>query len=79
MQPWLRKRFLGGKQLGAVLVDIGGGTTNCIYDREVFGLPLSAYRNMSVIAVGLRTPLAKLKIKEEYGCVLPSLMPSDRD
>lgn len=73
------------KQLGAVLVDIGGGTTEiAIYDRGGLWftsiLPIGGEHVTSDLAVGLRTPLAQAeKIKEEYGCVLPSLMPSDKE
>jgi cell division protein FtsA len=71
------------KELGAAVVDIGGGTT----DLAVFAE--GALRHTSVIsvggdqltndiAVGLRTPMAEAeKIKRRYGCALGSLVSGD--
>ena len=62
------------KELGVLLVDIGGGTT----DIAVFvngaivytaSLPLGGHQVTNDIAIGLRTPLeAAEKIKRQYGC-----------
>ncbi len=73
------------KQLGAVMVDIGGGVTEiAIYDQGGLWftsvLPLGGEHITSDLAVGLRTPLEKAEeIKKEYGCVLPSLMPDEEE
>lgn len=68
------------KELGVVLVDIGGGTT----DIAVFCggsivytavLPLGGNHLTNDVAVGLRTPAQEAeKIKQKYGCVLTSLV-----
>ena len=68
------------KELGVVLVDIGGGTTDiaifingsvvhtCI-------LPLGGNNLTNDVAVGLRTPANEAeRIKQKYGCVLTSLV-----
>lgn len=68
------------KELGAALVDVGGGTTDVAVFAE------GAIRHTSVIsvggdqltndiAVGLRTPMAEAeKIKRRFGCALGSLV-----
>jgi cell division protein FtsA len=66
------------KELGVVLIDIGGGTT----DIAVFAgggisytasLPLGGNQLTSDIAIGLRTPVnAAEKIKKQYGCAVIS-------
>lgn len=68
------------KELGVVLVDIGGGTT----DIAVFVngsvvhtsvLPLGGNHLTNDVAVGLRTPAQEAeRIKQKYGCVLTSLV-----
>ncbi|MBN2333566.1 MAG: cell division protein FtsA [Deltaproteobacteria bacterium] len=68
------------KELGVVVIDIGGGTT----DIAVFAngsicytasLPLGGNQLTSDIAVGLRTPVtAAEKIKKNYGCAMISLI-----
>jgi len=68
------------KELGVVMVDIGGGTTDiaifingsvvhtCI-------LPLGGNNLTNDVAVGLRTPANEAeRIKQKYGCVLTSLV-----
>jgi cell division protein FtsA len=68
------------KELGAALVDIGGGTTDLIIfsqgavrQTSVFGLGGNHLTND--IAVGLRTPLVESeKIKTKYGCALTSMV-----
>lgn len=74
---------LDERELGAVLVDIGGGTT----DIAVFGegsiqhtsvIPVGGEQLTNDIAVGLRTPMAEAeKIKRRYGCALSSLVNKD--
>lgn len=68
------------KELGAVLVDIGGGTTDiAIYHggSVLFTsvLPIGGNHITNDVAVGLRTPAHEAeKIKQKYGCVLTSLV-----
>jgi cell division protein FtsA len=71
------------KDLGVVLIDIGGGTT----DVAVFSdgnivhtaiLPLGGNYITSDIAAGLRTPIADAeKIKIKYGCAFSPLIQKD--
>ncbi|MDN5346820.1 MAG: cell division protein FtsA [Clostridia bacterium] len=71
------------KELGAVLVDIGGGTTEIAIFAQgslwfTSVLPIGGDHVTSDLAVGLRTPIAQAeKIKKEHGCVLMSLMPDN--
>lgn len=68
------------KELGAVLVDIGGGTTDVaifvngsVVHTSV--LPLGGNHLTNDVAVGLRTPAQEAeRIKQKYGCVLTSLV-----
>jgi len=68
------------KELGAALVDIGGGTTDVVVFSQgavrqtaVFGLGGNHLTND--IAVGLRTPLVESeKIKTKYGCALTAMV-----
>lgn len=67
------------KELGTVVVDIGGGTTEiavisqgCLWFAAV--LPIGSEHITSDLAVGLRTPLTQAEIiKKEHGCVLAEL------
>ncbi len=71
------------KELGVVVMDIGGGTT----DMVVFSggamihsasLPLGGNHITNDIAVGLRTPAIEAeKIKQKYGCALAGLVNKD--
>ena len=71
------------KELGAAIVDIGGGTTDlvifsngAIKHTSVFSLAGSHITND--ISVGLRTPVEEAeKIKIRYGCALTSLVRKD--
>jgi cell division protein FtsA len=71
------------KELGAAIVDIGGGTTDlvifsngAIKHTAVFSLAGSHVTND--ISVGLRTPVEEAeKIKIRYGCALTSLVRKD--
>jgi len=71
------------KDLGCVVVDIGGGTTEmAIFDRGSLWwtgiIPIGGDHVTSDLAVGLRAPIdVAEKIKIEYGCVLTPLMPDD--
>lgn len=68
------------KELGVVLVDIGGGTTDIaifvngsVVHTSV--LPLGGNHLTNDVAVGLRTPGNEAeRIKQKYGCVLTSLV-----
>ncbi|MBI2340591.1 MAG: cell division protein FtsA [Deltaproteobacteria bacterium] len=68
------------KELGVVLVDIGGGTTDIVIFSEggiVFTsvITLGGNHVTQDIAVGLRTPAAEAeKIKQKYGCSLTSMV-----
>ncbi len=67
------------KELGAVLVDIGGGKTNvAIYHhgavRHTVVVPLGGDHFTNDIAVGLRTTIPEAeRLKREQGCALSSL------
>jgi cell division protein FtsA len=71
------------KELGVVLVDIGGGTTDiaifadgCIKHTAV--IALGGNHLTSDIAIGLRTPAAEAeKIKKKYGCAMTSMVKRD--
>ncbi|WP_423055304.1 cell division protein FtsA [Zhaonella formicivorans] len=71
------------KELGALLVDIGGGTTElALYEQGSLWfasvIPIGGDHVTSDLAVGLRTPIMEAeKIKKKYGCVLQALMPDD--
>ena len=67
------------KELGCVLVDIGGGKTSvAIYHhgavRHTVVLPIGSDNFTNDIAVGLRTPIPEAeRLKREYGCALASM------
>jgi cell division protein FtsA len=71
------------KELGAVLVDIGGGKTNvAIYHRgavrHTVVVPLGGDYFTNDIAVGLRTSIPEAeRLKREQGCALSSLADMD--
>ena len=71
--------FPAEKELGAVVVDIGGGTTDiALFDQGTLWytavLPVGGDYITSDLAVGLRTPLTQAEIiKKEHGGTLPSL------
>ena len=66
--------------LGVVLVDIGGGTTDIavFYEgtiRHTCELGLGGHNLTNDLSVGLRTPLAEAeRLKEEYGSALSSII-----
>jgi cell division protein FtsA len=68
------------KELGALLIDIGGGTTDVALFREgaiwhTTILPLGGDHITNDIAVGLRTPSVDAEeLKKRYGCALTSLV-----
>ncbi len=67
------------KELGCVLIDIGGGKTNvAVYHhgavRHTVVLPIGSDHFTNDIAVGLRTPIPEAeRLKKEFGCVLASM------
>jgi cell division protein FtsA len=71
------------KELGCILVDIGGGTTDVavfvegsIYHTAVLAVGGDMLTND--IAIGLRTPRPEAEsIKRKYGCALASMVRSD--
>ena len=71
------------KDLGTILVDIGGGTTDialfvngAIWHTSVLSLGGDHFTND--ISVGFRTPVHEAeKIKRKYGCALAELLESD--
>jgi len=71
------------KELGVLLIDIGGGTADAALFREgaiwhTAILPLGGDHITNDIAVGLRTPTADAEdLKKRYGCALTSLVRED--
>lgn len=71
------------KELGVVLVDIGGGTTDIAVFSEgaiqyTAVIPVGGDQLTNDIAVGLRTPMAEAeRIKKSYGCALGALVNKD--
>jgi cell division protein FtsA len=71
------------KELGVILIDIGGGTTDVALYREgavwhTAILPIGGDHISNDIAVGLRTPAADAEaIKRRYGCALTSLVSAE--
>ncbi len=71
------------KELGVILIDIGGGTTDiAIFSngniKHTSVLSLGGDHVTSDIAVGLRTPTTEAeKIKKKYGCAFPELVNRD--
>src|SRR5207248_11715000 len=71
------------KELGVVLIDIGGGTTDMALFRDgavwhTAVLPLGGDHITNDVAVGLRTPMADAEtLKKRYGCALTALVPAE--
>src|SRR5438046_8769773 len=71
------------KELGVVVVDIGGGTTDVALFRNgaiwhTVILPLGGDHISNDIAIGLRTPLpAAEDMKKRYGCALTALVAAE--
>ncbi len=72
------------KELGAVLVDVGGGKTNvAIYHhgavRHTIVVPLGGEHFTNDIAVGLRTSIPEAeRLKREQGCALARMADNDQ-
>jgi len=75
--------FPAERELGCLLVDIGGGTTECaLFDQGRLWftsvLPVGGNLITNDIAIGLRIPVEAAEvIKVEHGCVLAGLMPDN--
>ena len=75
--------FPDEKELGVVLIDIGGGTTDMALFRDgaiwhTAILPLGGDHITNDVAVGLRTPMADAEeLKKRYGCALTSLVSAE--
>jgi cell division protein FtsA len=71
------------KELGIVLIDLGGGTTDVALFRDggiwyTGILPLGGDHISNDIAMGLRTPLAEAEeLKKRHGCALTALVRED--
>ncbi len=71
------------KELGILVIDIGGGTTDVALYRNgavwhTAVLPLGGDHVTNDIAVGLRTPMADAEdMKKRYGCALTALVPAE--
>lgn len=71
------------KELGVVLVDIGGGTSDMVVfiENSIWYTSVLALGGDNItkdISVGLRTPIASAeRIKKTYGCTLSSLVGED--
>ena len=71
------------KELGVVLIDIGGGTTDVAFFRDgaiwhTAILPLGGDHVTNDIAVGLLTPAADAEdLKRRYGCALTALVSTE--
>src|SRR5256886_8885951 len=75
--------FPDEKELGVVLIDIGGGTTDMALFRDgavwhTAVLPLGGDHITNDVAVGLRTPMADAEaLKKRYGCAPTSIVPAE--
>lgn len=73
------------QELGAVLIDIGGGTTDIVIveDRSIVYttvLPLGGNHFTNDLAVGLRTPMNEAeRLKQRYGCALIEMVNPDEE
>ena len=72
------------RDLGVVLLDLGGGTTDVAVFfegsiRHTAIIPFGGANVTNDIAIGLRTPIDKAEqIKIQYGCALAALVPAEQ-
>ena len=75
--------FEDEKELGVVVIDIGGGTTDVALFREgavwyTSSLPLGGDHITNDIAIGLRTPIAEAEeLKRRSACAATALVPAE--
>ena len=75
--------FPDEKELGVVLIDIGGGTTDVALFRDgaiwhTAIIPLGGDHITNDVAVGLRTPMADAEdLKKRYGCAVTAMVPAE--
>lgn len=71
------------KELGAALLDIGGGTSDLVIYNDgalvhTMVLPIGGHQITNDIAIGLRTPMGEAeKIKHKFGCAMTSLVSAE--
>ncbi|MGI8783315.1 MAG: cell division protein FtsA [Acidobacteriota bacterium] len=71
------------KDLGAIVLDIGGGTTDLAYYRDggiwhSEAFPIGGGHFTRDIAVGLRTPIGDAEqLKRSYGCAVATMVPRE--
>jgi cell division protein FtsA len=71
------------RELGAVLIDVGGGTTDIVIvvDQSIVYttvLPLGGNHFTNDLAVGLRTPRSEAeRLKQRHGCAMVELVDAD--
>jgi cell division protein FtsA len=75
--------FEDERELGVVIIDIGGGTTDVALVREgavwhTASVPLGGDHITNDVAIGLRTPVADAEaLKKRYGAALAAQVPAD--
>src|SRR4029079_9668580 len=75
--------FPDEKELGIVLIDIGGGTTDMALFRDgavwhTAVLALGGEHSTNDVAVGLRTPMNDAEdLKKRYGCALTAMVTAE--
>jgi cell division protein FtsA len=75
--------FEDERELGVVIIDIGGGTTDVALVREgavwhTTSVPLGGDHITNDVAIGLRTPVADAEaLKKRYGAALAAQVPAD--
>jgi cell division protein FtsA len=73
------------KEIGVVVIDIGGGTTDLVLFADggvahVSTIPAGGNNITSDVAAGLRTPMAEAeRLKRNYGCALGRMVQDDEE